>query len=144
MSHTRNSSPGDDFYERSLLAELETAGPSAPVGALAAFFPEEGEGVAEVLEQMDLVQNPPRDTRSETPSNIIKGLIHKATRKCSKSLDSNAARSTEPIVESRLDHPMQLGARPKIRQTRQVATTCLLYTSPSPRDRQKSRMPSSA
>ena len=25
-----------------------------------------------------------------------------------------------------------------------VATTCLLYTSPSPRDRQKSRMPSSA
>ena len=26
----------------------------------------------------------------------------------------------------------------------QQATTCLLYTSPSPRDRQKSRMPSSA
>ena len=25
-----------------------------------------------------------------------------------------------------------------------VSTTCLLYTSPSPRDRQKSRMPSSA
>ena len=25
-----------------------------------------------------------------------------------------------------------------------VAATCLLYTSPSPRDRQKSRMPSSA
>ena len=25
-----------------------------------------------------------------------------------------------------------------------TATTCLLYTSPSPRDRQKSRMPSSA
>ena len=25
-----------------------------------------------------------------------------------------------------------------------VVTTCLLYTSPSPRDRQKSRMPSSA
>ena len=25
-----------------------------------------------------------------------------------------------------------------------LATTCLLYTSPSPRDRQKSRMPSSA
>ena len=27
---------------------------------------------------------------------------------------------------------------------RQLAYTCLLYTSPSPRDRQKSRMPSSA
>ena len=29
-------------------------------------------------------------------------------------------------------------------QEGQLATTCLLYTSPSPRDRQKSRMPSSA
>ena len=27
---------------------------------------------------------------------------------------------------------------------KQTITTCLLYTSPSPRDRQKSRMPSSA
>ena len=27
---------------------------------------------------------------------------------------------------------------------RKLLTTCLLYTSPSPRDRQKSRMPSSA
>ena len=112
MSHTRDSSPGVDLNERSLLAELEAAEPSAPVGALAAFSPVEGEGVAEIMEQMDLVQNPPRDTRSETPSNIIKGLIHKATRKRSKSLDSNAARSTEPRVESRRD---------QIRQTRQVA-----------------------
>ena len=72
---------------------------------------------------MDLGQNPLRDIRSETPSNIFKGLIHKATRKRSKSLDSNAVRSTEPVVESRRDHPMQLGARPKIRQSRQVATT---------------------
>ena len=30
------------------------------------------------------------------------------------------------------------------RRTRAVIITCLLYTSPSPRDRQKSRMPSSA
>ena len=30
------------------------------------------------------------------------------------------------------------------RQAAQAAITCLLYTSPSPRDRQKSRMPSSA
>ena len=30
------------------------------------------------------------------------------------------------------------------RQSRKVIWTCLLYTSPSPRDRQKSRMPSSA
>ena len=30
------------------------------------------------------------------------------------------------------------------KQTAQTHPTCLLYTSPSPRDRQKSRMPSSA
>ena len=29
-------------------------------------------------------------------------------------------------------------------QTARMPTTCLLYTSPSPRDRQKTRMPSSA
>ena len=108
MSHTRDSSPGDDLYERSLLAELEAAESSAPVGASAAFSPEEGEGIAEVMEQMDSVQNPPRDIRSETPSNIIKGLIHKATRKRSKSLDSNTVRSTEPIVQSRRDHSILL------------------------------------
>ena len=53
MSHTRDSSPGVDLYERSLLAELEAAEPSAPVGASAALSLEEGEGVAEVLEQLD-------------------------------------------------------------------------------------------
>ena len=31
-----------------------------------------------------------------------------------------------------------------VRQLEQGRGTCLLYTSPSPRDRQKSRMPSSA
>ena len=32
----------------------------------------------------------------------------------------------------------------RIRQSGYAVYTCLLYTSPSPRDRQKSRMPSSA
>ena len=31
-----------------------------------------------------------------------------------------------------------------LRETMGLTGTCLLYTSPSPRDRQKSRMPSSA
>ena len=46
----------------------------------------------------------------------------------------------------------RLGADPEIKQMvngksvarLSLATSCLLYTSPSPRDRQKSRMPSSA
>ena len=32
----------------------------------------------------------------------------------------------------------------EVRREMQIAIDCLLYTSPSPRDRQKSRMPSSA
>ena len=119
MAHARDYSPSDDRYEKSLLEELEDVAPPAPVDPSAALLPKEGEGVAEVLAHLDIEQNPPRDTRSETPSGIIKGLIHKATRKHSKSLDSNAARSTEPITETRSD-PSQLGACPKVRQTRQL------------------------
>ena len=36
------------------------------------------------------------------------------------------------------------GARTAFNELRRKARSCLLYTSPSPRDRQKSRMPSSA
>ena len=37
-----------------------------------------------------------------------------------------------------------IGAIPGIGPAIAIAILCLLYTSPSPRDRQKSRMPSSA
>ena len=42
-------------------------------------------------------------------------------------------------VKAKLQALSIVGARPQWR-----IITCLLYTSPSPRDRQKSRMPSSA
>ena len=34
--------------------------------------------------------------------------------------------------------------RPSVSELRPIALTCLLYTSPSPRDKRQSRMPSSA
>ena len=37
-----------------------------------------------------------------------------------------------------------LGRTPQLSRYPNTPNTCLLYTSPSPRDRQKSRMPSSA
>ena len=40
--------------------------------------------------------------------------------------------------------PIILQAGPSCRQHTPLPIFCLLYTSPSPRDRQKSRMPSSA
>ena len=42
-----------------------------------------------------------------------------------------------------VDYPILLSLRKKYKAG-QVIKSCLLYTSPSPRDRQKSRMPSSA
>ena len=39
---------------------------------------------------------------------------------------------------------MQMASRYYVNMDELLASTCLLYTSPSPRDRQKSRMPSSA
>ena len=44
------------------------------------------------------------------------------------------------IVEDLNHHPKWTNLYNKV----DVSLTCLLYTSPSPRDRQKSRMPSSA
>ena len=38
----------------------------------------------------------------------------------------------------------QIKSQRSIRQLRMTVMTCLLYTSPSPRDRTRSRMPSSA
>ena len=47
-----------------------------------------------------------------------------------------------PIAKARaMSKGQRAGA---VRRKQAKANTCLLYTSPSPRDRQKSRMPSSA
>ena len=43
-----------------------------------------------------------------------------------------------------LNMSIEAGEEPELNQIRRELWDCLLYTSPSPRDRQKSRMPSSA
>ena len=77
-------------------------------------------------------------------------------QKIKKFLDERGEANTTEILEhvnSTMRHgttPQQLGnVLSKDKDILKVATTkrggaCLLYTSPSPRDRQKSRMPSSA
>ena len=47
-----------------------------------------------------------------------------------------------PLITSNIS--LTTDSAPTIEGTAESASTCLLYTSPSPRDRQKSRMPSSA
>ena len=51
----------------------------------------------------------------------------------------------QTALEQRATDPrLEIAATTETPQTPAVTETCLLYTSPSPRDRQKSRMPSSA
>ena len=66
-------------------------------------------------------------------------------------LDTKAAGNDVAVVVSAMgdttdnliDQAMSVNAHPPAREM-DMLMTCLLYTSPSPRDRQKSRMPSSA
>ena len=50
----------------------------------------------------------------------------------------------EAVNQARLGYDWKVGALKPYVELGGGAKTCLLYTSPSPRDRQKSRMPSSA
>ena len=65
---------------------------------------------------------------------------------CNAGKDELAPPWDEPTCDSIYEHAMALGegifSEDISKHTQH--TTCLLYTSPSPRDRQKSRMPSSA
>ena len=56
-------------------------------------------------------------------------------------------RSTKEVtLETMINHSksVRLGVKKSLMVVDMPYNTCLLYTSPSPRDRQKSRMPSSA
>ena len=64
-----------------------------------------------------------------------------------KSLMKLANAFAEGIVSGLKDANLEIGDRTVYAAPRRLAVkieSCLLYTSPSPRDRQKSRMPSSA
>ena len=53
-------------------------------------------------------------------------------------------RATSPAESCHVMEPVTVFKDATVVLTAHEADTCLLYTSPSPRDRQKSRMPSSA
>ena len=72
-------------------------------------------------------------------------LRHRAdvTRKASTSLNTDGERVlTDSMVYT--DVPCLIQSRTATPIEVEQYSACLLYTSPSPRDRQKSRMPSSA
>ena len=59
-------------------------------------------------------------------------------------VDSFSTDSTEALCKELNAELQKIGSRLDFYQNKWVSYACLLYTSPSPRDRQKSRMPSSA
>ena len=67
-----------------------------------------------------------------------------ATEKASKDLDRAHVAYTEAREETESAYSSVISYLSVALKSLSDALTCLLYTSPSPRDRQKSRMPSSA
>ncbi|WDT36877.1 hypothetical protein PVA38_11975 [Streptococcus pneumoniae D39] len=55
-------------------------------------------------------------------------------------MPASVARSTDKSFSTGTDSPVKAASS----ILRELASICLLYTSPSPRDRTRSRMPSSA
>ena len=93
------------------------------------------------------------DNRPIVP-NFVKQVNYEepvpTTRRTSRRAKPNRQARQQSVKQTR---PMRVapqqprhdaGASPAQRLPRRTANACLLYTSPSPRDRQKSRMPSSA
>ena len=58
--------------------------------------------------------------------------------------EPQAARPTQHVSEKALEDLDHNAIEPPPVSRHDIPEGCLLYTSPSPRDRQKSRMPSSA
>ena len=67
---------------------------------------------------------------------IYIGIFASLLVSCTESLEDKAAREAKEYTEKYCPTPYVNDSR--------TDSACLLYTSPSPRDRQKSRMPSSA
>ena len=114
-----------------------------------------------------MIRRPPRSTldRSSAASDVYKRQIQTAyyqqaknpslpeiLQGCAREIGLNEEVFIEdlrsPAIESELQHQLQRArsmdgySYPSLRLVHN--NTCLLYTSPSPRDRTRSRMPSSA
>ena len=133
-THVRGTHHGHDKEPRSART-TETAAPGQPPGAV--MKPRHVRaGALGVTDKTDGLWDGPdaepnhTHTHTHTHQNLTRGNVSRAA----KAFETSAVAEPTEQVLTQLEvlHP---DADPP---------TCLLYTSPSPRDRQKSRMPSSA
>ena len=87
-------------------------------------------------EVITISPNKPNETQKEEDSMNFKGTKHKMLSGASAALLTVAATPLAAQAQVAEDEVIVTGIRQSL--------TCLLYTSPSPRDRTRSRMPSSA
>ena len=98
--------------------------------------------------------NSPRAAIAASPDLRVNSMDSWCNRDCAVGLVNIHGRQTalvsiyldinKPVVQPWLEELMSMITQKKLPVILCLDSNCLLYTSPSPRDRQKSRMPSSA
>ena len=133
-----NDAPVDDAPIASLKPDLE---PSAPTEPLLSDAPTQAELQALLQGWLDakalMLSGEPADLSVVAREPLVKRveLEREADQAAGRSKSIDASITSIEVVDRKPQ---------RIELLAQVAYSCLLYTSPSPRDRQKSRMPSSA
>ena len=98
-----------------------------------------------IKEQLDSLEHVIFANFSHRPAIILcEELMKKIPRGlCKFNFSDNGSASIESAMKMSFQYHYQTGNRQKVRFM-SLSDACLLYTSPSPRDRTRSRMPSSA
>ena len=92
------------------------------------------------------IENHLRQTHKVKCNKLFKKLMHDSKEKYVKDLSSEESEEEENSSSEESDYIQlkKIVQRPQTMKYLEMVKDCLLYTSPSPRDKRQSRMPSSA
>ena len=127
-------------------------------GKVGIIYPSESMTYAAANSLLKILEEPPKDTLiiliTESTGKLPKTIVsrsqiincgHPSSEESMKWLKEKENVDWAPIISVFGNRPVLLNEMGHDHLTNQIdSLSCLLYTSPSPRDRQKSRMPSSA
>ena len=123
--------------------DSEVAGSSAAAGISLLSSVRQGEDLMEETLLANLALESPRDTDSSAMGALDPDPAEerRLLNQSDTDLEGTLMATSTPVYEKSPEHAAQKSPEYAVQSH---TDTCLLYTSPSPRDRQKSRMPSSA